>query len=78
DKKNYKLDVFIAFENKFKFTSPCCKAENCNIDSKEAKVWRILGILDYETFIHLDVPNLKCPKCGKIIAYQIDWDRPSC
>jgi transposase len=32
--------------------------------------------MNFRTYIHLDVPKLKCPKCGKTTSYQVNWARP--
>jgi hypothetical protein len=71
DPVGYKIDIFIRYDNKSTFTSPCCRIDNCKIHSKNPRVWRTLDTLNYKTFIHLDVPKIKCPKCGKLCYYEV-------
>ncbi|MDR0571819.1 MAG: transposase family protein [Rickettsiales bacterium] len=57
--------MYVAYPQKSTFTSQCCQEDNCIIHSRSPRIWRTLDIMNYRTYIHLDVPKSKCPKCGK-------------
>jgi transposase len=78
DKERFEFNIFITYDRKLTFTSPCCNEPNCKIHSKAPRKWRALDTSNYKVFLHLNVPKLICPKCGKIVSHQVDWARKGC
>ena len=78
DENELKYHIYLQYHPKSTFASPCCNVDNCKIHSKSPRYWRTLNLLNYRAYIHLDLPKLTCPKCGKIVSYQVDWARPNC
>lgn len=69
--------LFVSYHNKLTFPSPCCGVENCKIQSKVQRVWRTLDFAQYKTYIHMNVPKVRCPKCNKISSYPVGWTKKS-
>jgi transposase len=73
DEDSYESHLFVTYHSKLTFTSPCCGVENCKIHSKTPRVIRDLDLLNSKAQIHIDVPRISCPKCGKIVTLPLPW-----
>ncbi|MDR2353538.1 MAG: hypothetical protein LBF22_10360 [Deltaproteobacteria bacterium] len=73
DLLNFESHLYINYKNKLTFTSSCCGVGGCKVHSKSHRIFRTLDILNTKTFIHMDVPRIKCLKCGKIITLELPW-----
>jgi transposase len=78
DVNNLIVDIYISYDPKSLFSSPCCNVSGCKVHSKVPRVWRALGTNDYKVYLHLNLPRVRCPQCNKIVTYDVDWARKGC
>ena len=58
-----KLDIYLSYEKGSKFKSACCSELTGAYDTVD-RTWRHLNFFQYETYLHVKLPRVKC-KCGK-------------
>jgi transposase len=73
DKNNFIYNIFVVFHKKALFTCSECGTENLKVIHKRPRIFKGLDIFNNETLIHIDLPILLCPKCGKRITYTPKW-----
>jgi transposase len=78
DSNNYEQHIYIKYHKSTTFTSSCCGEENCKIHKVHPRIWRHLDSYNYKTFIHMDIPVVRCPKCNSTKVIDIPWARKSC
>lgn len=69
-----RLDIYLTYEQGSKFSSPCCQ-ELAGVYDTVERTWRHLNFFQYETYLHVRLPRVKCPMCGKIKNIEVPWAR---
>ncbi|MDR2460103.1 MAG: transposase family protein [Deltaproteobacteria bacterium] len=75
EKEKYQTHVYVEYNKALTFTSSCCKEEGCQIKSAHPRTWRALDIVNNQTYIHINLPSVKCKKCGKTQDIDVPWAR---
>lgn len=73
-KEEGRLDIYLSYAKGSKFSSACCEISTGVYDTVE-RTWRHLNFFQYETYLHVKLPRIKC-KCGKIKNVSVPWARP--
>lgn len=67
DHENEEVHVYIEYHRHTRFFSSCCAGKDRSaIFQIQPRTWRTLDTYLYKTFIHMDVPFVKCPICGSV------------
>lgn len=70
-----RLDIYLAYDEDSKFKSTCCNQLSSIYDAND-RTWRHLNFFQYETYLHVNLPRVKC-KCGKVKNISVPWARPN-
>ncbi|MDR2461511.1 MAG: transposase family protein [Deltaproteobacteria bacterium] len=70
--------VYVEYHKALRFTSPCCKEKESQRKRVHARTWRALNMGNNQTYIHMNLPSVKCNKCGKTQVIDVPWARKSC
>ncbi|KAF0219142.1 MAG: transposase family [Geobacteraceae bacterium] len=70
-----RLDITIDFQRGASLPCPVCGASAPVHDTSEEE-WRNLNFIQYEAYLHVKVPHVKCPNdgCG-LKQVQVPWAR---
>lgn len=69
-----RMDIYISREPGSKHPCPKCKIQ-CNVHDSRARTWRHLNFFQYRTYLHCDIPRVKCPTHG-VLQVEPPWARP--
>jgi hypothetical protein len=72
DKTCRESHITISFIRKVTFPSPCCGISG-KVHSYHLRIIRHLDIMNTKTYLHLELPKIKCPKCGIIHALSLPF-----
>ena len=67
------LHIELSFPKGSKFSCPECKVETTAYDTKP-RSWRHLNFFQYKTYIHADLPRVKCGDHG-VKTISVPWAR---
>lgn len=67
------LHIEISFPKGSKFSCPECEVETTAYDTKP-RSWRHLNFFQYKTYIHADLPRVKCGEHG-VKTISVPWAR---
>ena len=67
------LHIELSFPRGSKFSCPKCETTTTAYDTKP-RVWRHLNFFQYKTYIHADLPRVKCGKHG-VKTISVPWAR---
>jgi transposase len=71
DDFKFRCDIYVEYHPKARFTCECGQ-ENLPIQQKHPRVIQSIDLLNYATYIHLNMPSVCCPKCG-IKTVPLSW-----
>jgi len=69
-----RLDIYLTYDKDSRFESTCC-SELVRVYDTTDRTWRHLNFFQYETYLHVKLPRVKC-KCGKVKNVSVPWARP--
>ena len=62
------------FERGGQFPCPECGRSGCKAHDTVNKKWRHLNFFEHETYLHAQIPRVKCPDCG-VRQVHVPWAR---
>jgi len=68
------LHLHLGFARGSAFLCPVC-GSSCKAYDSEARVWRHLNFFEHESYLHANLPRVKCSSCGVKVA-EVPWARP--
>jgi hypothetical protein len=75
DLENTEMHVYVEYDKSLGFTSICCGEKDSKIDHVEPRIWRVPDFQKFKSFIHMDVPFVKCPKCDSVKETKLPMGR---
>ncbi|MBD3376284.1 ISL3 family transposase [candidate division KSB1 bacterium] len=64
DDQNARVDLYVAHDKGLRFPCPICN-EFCSVyDHAPEREFRHLNVFNYQTFIHVRIPRVNCPRDG--------------
>ena len=70
---NLELHINLSFARGSKFPCPECETL-CSTHDKSARTWRHLNFFQYKTYLHADLPRVKCAEHG-VKTISVPWAR---
>jgi len=67
-----RIDVQIIYDSKCG-TCPKCN-QDCQVyDKRPSRSWRHLDTLQYATYLHCEIPRIKCNQCKDVKSLKVPW-----
>jgi transposase len=67
-----KIDVRIIYDSKRGACPECGK--DCKVyDVRPSRSWRHLDTLQYATYLHCEIPRIKCNTCDQVKSLEVPW-----
>ena len=70
------LRLHLGFARGSVFLCPAC-GSSCKGYDSDPRVWRHLNFFEHKTFLHANLPRVKCADCG-VKVVEVPWARPGC
>lgn len=70
-----RLDLHVVWRAKTA-TCPGCGVIDQPIHDRRARTWRHLHFFQFETWIHCELPRVRCTQCGSTTQVPVPWARP--
>ena len=75
DLEKGRIDFKVGFSSGAKFSCPECGEAEQGVHDTRARTWRHLNFFQYQAFIHVDLPRVRCASCGKTKQVPVPWAR---
>lgn len=71
-----RIDFHVAPQAGAQYACPACGEADTAVHDRNARSWRHLDFFQYESFLHAEVPRVKCARCGKVSQVKVPWAQP--
>jgi len=76
DEKQRRIDFDVAFTKGSRFACPVCGAAAQAVHDTKEREWRHLNFFQFDAYIQVRVPRVRCDQCGKTTQVEVPWARP--
>ncbi len=76
DEQQHRIDFDVAFARGSRFTCPACGALAQAVHDTKKRQWRHLSFFQFDAYIHVKIPRVRCTQCGKTTQVEVPWARP--